>query len=346
MLTAIKQQNASTLPFDNHLLDRLMDEAHIDVALTTSKHNVQYLLGGHRTFFFDHMEAMGPSRYLPVLAYPRGAPEQASYVGHGSERFQHVLNPFWTPEVYTGPADSAVSMQKTIDHLRKLGLKPRRIGVEFPFLPADAAMLLQQSFPGAEIVDALLVLERLRARKTPDELLKLRLATDLVVDSMLAVIEGHGPDVTKQEIVDALRREETNRGLVFEYCLITAGQSLNRAPSPQKWQNGEIMSIDSGGNYHGYIGDICRMAIQGEPDAELEDILSEIETTQRAAMKAIRPGAIGAEVYEAGLRVVNKSRYTDHIDFLVHGIGLVSHESPRLTNRTRDPYKIVSRGVV
>ena len=81
------------------------------------------------------------------------------------------------------------------------------------------------------------------------------------------------------------------------------------------------------------------MAIQGEPDAELEDILSEIETTQRAAMKAIRPGAIGAEVYEAGLQVVNKSRYTDHIDFLVHGIGLVSHESPRLTNRTRDPYK-------
>ena len=339
MLTAIKQQSASTLPFDNHLLDRLMDEAHIDVALTTSKHNVQYLLGGHRTFFFDRMEAMGPSRYLPVLAYPRGAPEQASYVGHGSERFQHVLNPFWTPEVYTGPADSAVSMQKTIGHLRKLGLKPRRIGVEFPFLPADAAMLLQQSFPDAEIVDSLLVLERLRARKTPDELLKLRLATDLVVDSMLTVIEGHGPGVTKQEIVDALRREETNRGLVFEYCLITAGQSLNRAPSPQKWQYGEIMSVDSGGNYQGYIGDICRMAIQGEPDAELEDILSEIETTQRAAMKAIKPGAIGAEVYEAGLQVVNNSRYTDHIDFLVHGIGLVSHELPRLTNRTRDPYK-------
>ena len=99
------------------------------------------------------------------------------------------------------------------------------------------------------------------------------------------------------------------------------------------------MSINSGGNYHGYIGDICRMAIQGEPDAELEDILSEIETTQRATMKAIKPGAIGAEVYEAGLQVVNKSRYTNHIDFLVHGIGLVSHESPRLTNRTRDPYK-------
>ena len=53
---------------------------------------------------------------------------------------------------------------------------------------------------------------------------------------------------------------------------------------------------------------------------------------------AAKPGAIGAEVYEAGLQVVNKSKYTDHIDFLVHGIGLVSHESPRLTNKTRDPY--------
>src|SRR5215203_5836473 len=29
---------------------------------------------------------------------------------------------------------------------------------------------------------------------------------------------------------------------------------------------------------------------------------------------------------------------TDHLDFLVHGIGLVSHKSPRLTNITRDPY--------
>src|SRR5215203_4145726 len=34
----------------------------------------------------------------------------------------------------------------------------------------------------------------------------------------------------------------------------------------------------------------------------------------------------------------NKSRYADHLDFLVHGIGLVSHKSPRLTNITRDPY--------
>ncbi len=94
---------------------------------------------------------------------------------------------------------------------------------------------------------------------------------------MLAVIANHGPGATKAELTEALRREETNRGLTFEYCLITAGTSLNRAPSDQSWGKGDILSLDSGGNYHGYIGDLCRMAIQGEPDAELEDMLAEIE---------------------------------------------------------------------
>src|SRR4029078_9490992 len=114
---------------------------------------------------------------------------------------------------------------------------------------------------------------------------------------MQAVIASSKPDTTKAEVVEALRREETNRGLTFEYCLITAGTSINRAPSDQKWEKGEIMSIDSGGNYDGYIGDVCRMAIQGEPDAELDDLLGEIESIQRAAMKPIRPGLIGGEIY-------------------------------------------------
>ena len=54
---------------------------------------------------------------------------------------------------------------------------------------------------------------------------------------------------TKAEVTEALRRGGTNRGLTFEYCLITAGTSLNRAPSDQVWGEGDIMWINSGGNY-------------------------------------------------------------------------------------------------
>ena len=82
---------------------------------------------------------------------------------------------------------------------------------------------------------------------------------------MPAVIASHGPGATKLELVEALRREEVNRGLTFEYRLLTAGTNLNRAPSDKVWGEGDILSLDSGGNYKGYIGDLCRMAIQGEP---------------------------------------------------------------------------------
>ena len=91
--------------------------------------------------------------------------------------------------------------------------------------------------------------------------------------------------------------------MTFEYCLIAAGTSHNRAPSPQRWEQGDVLSIDSGGNYHGYIGDLARMAILGEPDAELQDLLGEIETIQRAVPTLLMPSgplAIQVMVSESG----------------------------------------------
>ena len=336
----ISAQHAGGLkvPFDHKRLDRLMDEAGIDLVIATSKHNVQYLLGGHRANFFDYMDATGVTRYLPVFIYPKGAPEKAAYFGHRLEKFQREVAPMWTPETQTSAAGSVDAMQKAVDYIRKAGLKTKRIAAEFGFLPYDASVVLRGAFPDADWVDALFVLERQRMKKSANELAKLKVASERVLASMQAVIAGHGPGTTKAEVVEALRREETNRGLIFEYCLITCGTGMNRAPSDQKWETGDIMSIDSGGNYQGYIGDICRMAIQGEPDAELQDLLAEIETIQRAAMKPIRPGAMGSVIYAGAEPLVSKSKYHNHIEFLAHGMGLVSHEAPRLTNRGPVPY--------
>jgi Xaa-Pro aminopeptidase len=325
-------------PFDTARLDELMDHAGIDVLFATSKHNVQYLLGGHRSFFFDNMDAMGISRYLPVFVYPKGAPQKAGYFGHGMETYDAQVRPFWVSEVSTKSGGSVDVLQKAAAYVKSLGAKPARIGVELAFLPADSAAVLRKAFPEAEIKDALFVLERLRARKTPEELEKLRLASELVIDSMLAVIQSHGAGATKAELAEALRREETARGLTFDYCLITAGSSLNRAPSEQRWEKGDPLSVDSGGNYHGYIGDLARMGIVGAPDAELEDLLAEIEATQQAAFKPIRAGVNGGEIYAAAEPLVRKSKLHNHYEFLAHGMGLVSHEAPRLTNSGPVPY--------
>jgi Xaa-Pro aminopeptidase len=326
------------IPFDTARLDRLMDEASMDVLIATSKHNVQYLLGGHRAFFFDYMDAMGLSRYLPVLVYAKGAPDKAAYFGHRLENFQRENHPFWTPVQQCNNSGSIDTMQKAIEHIHKAGITTRGIGAELSFLPADAAKALQAAFPSSTITDSLFALERMRSIKTPEELKKLKVASESVLDSMKAVIAGHKPGTTKAELTEALRREETNRGLTFEYCLITAGTSLNRAPSEQVWGEGDILSLDSGGNYHGYIGDICRMAIHGEPDAELQDMLADIEEVQRAAMKPVKAGAMGGEIYAQGEARLAKSKYHNNMHFLGHGMGLVSHEAPRLTNTGPVPY--------
>ncbi|MDR3423052.1 MAG: Xaa-Pro peptidase family protein [Xanthobacteraceae bacterium] len=336
MLDVSKPQ--AKAPFDTARLDSLMDDAGIDVLIATSKHNVQYLLGGHRSFFFENMDAMGISRYLPVFVYVKGALDKAAYFGHGMETYQTQLKPFWVSEVSTKSGGSVDVMQKAADYLRGLIGKPGRIGAELAFLPADSAAALRKALPQAEVKDALFVLERLRARKTPEELEKLRLASELVIDSMLAVIGSHGAGATKAELTEALRREETARGLVFDYCLIAAGSSLNRAPSDQRWEKGDPLSIDSGGNYHGYIGDLARMAVAGEPDAELVDLLGEVEAIQQAAFKPIRAGVEGGAIYAAAEPLLKKSKLHNHYEFLAHGMGLVSHEAPRLTATGPVPY--------
>jgi Xaa-Pro aminopeptidase len=327
-----------TAPFDTARLDRLMDEAGFDLLVVTSKHNVQYLLGGHRAFFFESMDAMGLSRYLPVVVYVKGAPQKAGFFGHRMENYQNEVTPFWVSELNVKSSGSVDAMEKAVDYARRVAPKAKRIGAELAFIPADAADVLRKAFPNSEIKDALFVLERLRAVKTPEELDMLRIASDAVIDSMAAVIKNHGAGATKNELAEALRREETSRGLTFDYCLITAGSNLNRAPSDQRWENGDILSLDSGGNYHGYIGDVCRMGIIGEPDAELVDLLAEVEAVEQASMKPIRPGAPGKEIYAAANAVLHKSRIHNHAHFLAHGMGLVSHEAPRLTNSGPVPY--------
>ena len=109
-----------------------MDEAGIDVLLATSKHNVQYLLGGHRAFFFDYMDAMGLSRYLPIMVYPKGKPDKAAYFGHRLENFQQQVKPLWTPEVQANSSGALDTMQKATDYLSAPACRPSASGSRPP----------------------------------------------------------------------------------------------------------------------------------------------------------------------------------------------------------------------
>ena len=328
---------STRLPFDSCHLDRLLEDAGIDMLLVTSTHNIQYLTGGHRFFFHDYADAIGVSRYMPVLIYPRGRAEATVYVANPMEAYDRDMGKFWMSNLVLKGWGTIDAAQNTIAQIGQLG-GGRRIGIEKAFLPADAYEMLRQAFPHADFVEAHFPLERLRAIKTPSELELLREASDRVIESMMAVIAIARPGMRKSELVNALRREEIGRELVFEYCLSTAGTSLNRAPSEQILEQGDILSLDSGGNYKGYIGDLCRMAILGEPDSELVDLLAEVEAIQQAARKPIRPGARGRDLYNEPLRIIASSANKACLHFVAHGMGLVSHEAPRLTSDTPQRY--------
>ncbi len=333
------------IPFNARLLDGLMDAAGIDALIVTSKHNVQYLLGGYRFFFFERMDAIGQSRYLPILVYPRGAPDKAAYFANAMEGYEQELAPLWTPETHTLYWGTLDAMAAALAYVKRIGLAAARIGIESSFMPADAYLAIREGLPNASLVEALGPLEHLRAVKSPTELRLMREASERVVDSMLAVFEAHGPGATKRELVSALRREEQGRGLTFEYCLPTVGKSHNRAPaSDEPWQVGDPLSLDSGASYEGYIGDLCRMAVLGDPDSELQDLLGEVIAVQEAAMAHIRTGALGGAVQQAGVATLQRSPHRGYLHFVAHGVGLVSHEVPHLTDAGPVPYRAEDAG--
>jgi Xaa-Pro aminopeptidase len=310
-------------------IDRLMEAAGLDVLVCTSKHNVQYLLGGYRFIFFAAMDAIGHSRYLPIVVYRRGHADQTAYIANKMERGEHANHPFWTPEFQPDCWGSVDAGRAAVAHLVKTGAAGLRIGIEPGFLPVDAWQVLQAGVTGP-LVDATGMLERMRAIKTPGELALLRQASELITDAMMATIAAAGEGWSKARIIEELRRQETDRGLHFDYCLLTLGSSHNRASSAQVWRPGEVMSIDSGGNYHGYIGDLCRVGVLGEPDAELVDLLAEIESVQQAAFKVIKAGALGGDIISAAEAVRRAAPSAAFNDFFAHGMGLITHEVPFL----------------
>ena len=102
--------------------------------------------------------------------------------------------------------------------------------------------------------------------------------------------------------------------------------------------------LDLGANYEGYIGDLCRTAVLGDPDVELQDLLDEVITVQDAAMAHIRAGALGGAVQDADIETLQRSPHRDNMHFVAHGVALVSHEVPHLTDASPAPYRADDAG--
>ena len=325
------------VPFDAQKLNRLMDHAGVGLVLACTRHNVRYLTGGYYYHFHAKATRMGRTQYLPFVGVPRGRVEEAFYVCRGEERGELEAAAPWIAhrvDALRGTLPAAESASKTI---QQLGLAEGTIGVELPFLPADAFLALQHGLPKARWVDATPILDELRAVKTPTELARLRTVYDRVAEAIQAAFAAGKPGVTTAEIARCVERELARRDTAFLYALVCAGPGRQRAPSSARWERGRVLHIDAGGEVGDYLADICRMGCLGEPSRLAQDLHRACIEVQERVRKMVRPGLPCRELLVEGERAVAEHRLSPYGMFVAHGIGMVSHEQPNISSTNTRP---------
>jgi Xaa-Pro dipeptidase len=331
------------LPFDVTKLDRLMAEADLDLVLVNTRHNTRYLTGGYYYHFHANSARMGKSQYLSFVGIPRGRASDAFYVARAEERGQMEAESLWIPtraEAIRGTVTAAEAAAKA---LRGLGITSGRIGVEMPFLPADAYLALRSALPEIELVDVTGLLNELRAVKNAEELAILRSVYADVAAAIQASFRGSRPGETTRDIARRVEREMASRDVSFLFALVCAGPGFLRAPSSAPWEPGHILHIDAGAIRRDYIADICRMGCIGEPNALARELHAACLTVQAAARKAIRAGVPCRDVLHVGEETARAYPFGRFARFVVHSIGMVSYEEPEFT---RDSARKLEPGMV
>lgn len=327
----------SVVPFDADKLDELLGTADIDALIATSPHNTQHLLGGHRYFMYATMDSIGLSRYLPAVVYRSGLREATTYIGAGNEDWATDVEPLWVGDVRNVAWTAAGAAHEAARAVREHG-PARRVGVELPYLPAEALLAFQEALPDVELVDATMLLEELRAIKTPAELELIRWSSTAVVDAMLATFAAVAPGMTTAQITARLRAEQLERELDFAYCLIATAPHLGRAPSSVELAAGAALSLDSGASHRGFVADLARMGIAGDPTTRHDELLGQVAAVQDAVRAIVKPGTTGAALFACADATLADCPDRERMGFLTHGTGLVTHEAPRMTATGSPPY--------
>lgn len=322
--------------WDQAKLWDLMARAGIDLILVNSRHNLRYLTG-YYFHFYERATRFADSQYLPLLGLPRGDLGRAFYVGRHGEEGQQEAEGFWVTDRHTAPAGTVPAAETAARIIAGLGYGAATIGVELPFLPADAFAALRRELPGATFVDATLVLTELRAVKTPAEIDHLRSVYDRSAAAIVAAFRAGRPGMTTRQVARQVELEMTGRGLVFLWAFAAAGPGMRRAPSDVRWEEGQVLHVDAGGEDRDYLADICRMGCLGEPSALARELHAACLEVQDRVRREVRPGLPANGLLHLGQAAVAALPFAPYGRFVAHGIGMVSHEEPRISPENSRP---------
>ena len=180
------------------------------------------------------------------------------------------------------------------------------------------------------------VLENMREIKEEAEIRALKAAAlmiDRIVDELFSFLK---PGMTELEAaweIERLAKAAGADGLSFPPIVASGpnGALPHAVPSGRKLRQGEPVIIDAGVKLDGYCSDITRTAFLGQPDSEFIDIYRTVRKAQLAALKSARPYMQSVDLDSVARNFIKEAGYGDYFGHgLGHGVGLATHEGPRV----------------
>ena len=230
------------------------------------------------------------------------------------------------------------------DFIKEKGCKT--IGVEKERL---SVRVFEMIFKGFDVVEVDQITREQRMVKSEEELEKIKKAIDIAQRAFLEMLDFIKAGRTEREVAAFLEYKMKSfgaEGPSFDTIIASGYRSAmpHGVASDKKIEEGDLIVVDFGCVYDGYVSDITRMVSVGEPTGEMRKIHSIVLSAQREAMKKAKSGMRGDEIDGFARSCIERAGYGDEFGHgLGHGIGLEIHEAPRVSRLSRD---IIGEGMV
>jgi len=163
----------------------------------------------------------------------------------------------------------------------------------------------------------------------------MRRAVQIAQDALEATIPlikiGMTEKELSSELVVQLLKHGSDSEMPFAPIVSGGPNSANphASPTERKLQTGDLLVVDWGAAYDGYISDLTRTFAVGIVDEEYEKIHKIVQEANAAGRAASKPGVPCANVDRAVRDVIEKSGYGEYFTHRTgHGIGMEGHEEP------------------
>lgn len=184
------------------------------------------------------------------------------------------------------------------------------------------------------------LIEKLRMVKSPEELDVLKAAAKIADDAFEHICSYIKAGMTELEVSNELEFFMRSQGATSSSFDIIVASGLRSAlphgvASDKKIESGDLITLDFGALYNGYVSDITRTVAVGEPSDKLKEIYQVVLDSQVLALEKIKPGMTGIEADAIARDYIKSKGYGEAFGHSTgHGIGLEVHEGPGLSFRS------------